>query len=219
MQRLVLFAKHWTPGQAKTRLAASIGPNAAAEVACASLFTLLRRFATLDADRVLAFWPPEKAAEFAAAGPAWRLEPQVPGDLGTRLNAQFAAALSAGCRRVIALGSDSPTLPGELVTQAFRRLEECDVVLGPSDDGGYYLVGAAGRVPPIFAGMPWSTPALWPTTLARLAEHGLRHATLPPWYDIDDIDSLRRLAAELPSVGAEFTQLRAAVGRALPPIP
>src|SRR5207247_7996159 len=82
-------------------------------------------------------------------------------------------------------GTDSPTLPLAFIKQAFHALEGSDVVLGPATDGGYYLVGCARRLPPIFDGIEWSNAHVLDQTVRRLADPGWRLALLPPWYDVD----------------------------------
>jgi glycosyltransferase A (GT-A) superfamily protein (DUF2064 family) len=106
----------------------------------------------------------------------------------------FAAAFRSG-ERVVLIGSDSPDLPAEFIAEAFSSLATHDVVLGPSADGGYYLVGAARRVPPIFEGIAWSTPDVWPQTVALLS--GCRWCQLPRWYDVDTGEDLHKLMARL----------------------
>lgn len=194
---LAVFAKYWTPGEVKTRLAASIGADRAAAYYREFFAATLRRFGAVADVRTLVFTPDSRRDEFAAlAGPAWRLVPQATGDLGARLDAFLAAALDKLARRVVILGADSPTLPVEYVREAFAHLKSQPVVLGPSDDGGYYLVGASGRVPPIFDDMPWSRPTLLAATLERLASCGIDAHMLPPWYDVDDAASLGRYLCE-----------------------
>jgi len=198
MDQLGMFAKYWEPGRVKTRLAASIGDQAASRLYHRFVLTLLRRFAHVGQRRVLAYAPAERGAEFAAWAPAgWQLAPQAGGDLGQRIQAYFAGALRDGATRVVLVGSDTPNLPVEYVDEAFQRLSQVPVVLGPADDGGYYLVGAAGCVPPIFAGIPWSSPQVWPQTVARLRDAGCPYGVLPPWYDVDDLASLRRMDRDL----------------------
>jgi rSAM/selenodomain-associated transferase 1 len=203
---LGLFAKWPAPGAAKTRLAAG-DPAFGARVARAFLLDSLDRFATVDAARVLVFAPPEVRAEFAAvAGGRFDLEPQAAGDLGGRLSAFFARSLSAGAGAVVALGSDSPTLPPELVERAFRDLESADVVVGPAADGGYYLIGCGRRLPPVFEGIDWGSSRVLHQTVARLADPGWRLAVLPPWYDVDtpqDWDMLAGHVAALRRAGAD----------------
>jgi glycosyltransferase A (GT-A) superfamily protein (DUF2064 family) len=121
------------------------------------------------------------------------IEPQAEGDLGAKLAAAVATHLPHG--PVVIIGSDAPTLPRAYLHQALDGLMEHDVVVGPAGDGGYYLVGARVPVPEIFADIAWSTPAVWPTTEQRLA--GRSYSVLPPWYDVDEPEDLRRLIAEL----------------------
>lgn len=219
VEHLGIFAKHWAPGKVKTRLAAAIGPAAASDVYRRFLETLVARFGELAARRTLAYAPPEACEEFAfLAAKGWRLWPQPSGDLGTRMEQFFSTAFASGAQRVVLIGSDSPTLPTEYLREAFERLLTCDVVLGPTPDGGYYLVGASHRAPPIFEGISWSSPTVWRQTVDRLTQAGCRYFALPPWYDVDEIGDLRRLAAELaemPKADAAWGELRRAVQRAL----
>ncbi|MCY2993337.1 MAG: TIGR04282 family arsenosugar biosynthesis glycosyltransferase [Planctomycetota bacterium] len=198
MKQLAIFAKYWEPGQVKTRLAAAIGYREASRLYQAFLTTLLRRFAKSAEQAVLVYTPLERRAEFAhIAGKAWELRPQEEGDLGQRMARYFSAALRAGANRVVLIGSDSPHVPSEYIAQAFDALNESPVVLGPTSDGGYYLVGASGAVPPIFSGVAWSSPAVWSQTLRLLEQAGCPFAVLPEWYDVDQVDDLVRLQDEL----------------------
>src|SRR5262245_60359765 len=105
---LGMFAKHWTPGRVKTRLAVELGEERAAEIHRAFVSTLLRRFGSLADERILAFDPPDRHGDFQrAAGTAWQLMPQDGGDLGGRMATFFTATLG-GAERVILIGSDSP---------------------------------------------------------------------------------------------------------------
>ena len=97
----------------------------------------------------------------------------------------------------IQVGSDSPTLPLDLVDRAFATLKNNDVVLGPTTDGGYYLVGAARRVPDIFDGILWSTSRVWQQTVERLCAADIAFGVLDSWYDVDDRATLERLCEEL----------------------
>ena len=198
MKQLAIFAKYWEPGQVKTRLAAAIGHGEASRLYQAFLTTLLQRFAESAEQAVLVYTPPERRAEFAMiAGEAWELRPQGEGDLGQRMARYFGAAFRAGANRVVLIGSDSPHVPSEYVAQAFDALNESPVVLGSTSDGGYYLVGASGAVPPIFSGIAWSSPAVWSQTLRLLEQAGSPFAVLPEWYDVDQVDDLVRLQDEL----------------------
>ena len=198
MRQLGIFAKHPQPGRVKTRLAATIGDEPACRLYRAFVETLLARFAGVADRRVLVFSPPERRAEFEPlAGQSWQLAEQSAGDLGQRMRRHFEDAFDDGASRVVLLGSDSPTLPVEYVERAFDLLKEVPVVLGPSDDGGYYLIGAAGRVPLIFDDIAWSSEGVWEQTIRRLRALGRDFRELPSWYDVDDEDDLRRLRKEL----------------------
>ena len=193
-----MFAKFWQPGQVKTRLADRIGAAAAARVYRFFVLTLLSRFETVADRRLLCFAPPERGREFTElAEPHWTAVPQSAGDLGVRMSAFFQQTLVSGADRVVLIGSDSPTLPTSYVAQAFDLLAEHDVVLGPTPDGGYYLIGARGTTPPVFENVAWSTPDVFQQTTERLRAAGLTYQELPSWYDVDELQDLFRLRDEL----------------------
>jgi uncharacterized protein len=190
---LGVMAKFWTPGRVKTRLAAAIGPRQAAQVYQAMLRQTVERFSSLADRRTIVFSPPGRQGDFAnVAGTAWGLSPQGTGDLGTRMARYFRRAFRTGTTRVILIGADSPTLPVDYVERAFELLRERLVVLGPASDEGYYLVGAAGSIPPIFAGIQWSTPQVWRQTVSLLHQAQVTYHELPRWYDIDTLEDLNQ---------------------------
>ena len=194
---LGILAKYWTPGTVKTRLAAAIGDRQAAAVYRDMLAATLARLADVADRRVLAFTPADCRDEFAQlADSAWTLEPQSDGDLGQRIEHCFSRAFEKGFDSVVLLGADTPTVPVEFVAGAFRMLERRSVVFGPSADGGYYLVGAAGRVPPVFTAIPWGTDEVWTATKRRLEQAAITWGELPVWWDVDDDRDYRRLLAE-----------------------
>jgi rSAM/selenodomain-associated transferase 1 len=195
---LGLFAKEPRPGQVKTRLAAATSPEWACQFAEACLFDVVGRLAHVEARRVLAYAPRTAAPYFAqAVGDRFTLAPQGDGDLGQRMAAFFTQQFRAGAEAVVLLGTDSPTVPLEFIERAFRELESVDVVLGPATDGGYYLLGCARRLPPVFDGVAWSTSDVLGQTIARLSEQEWPLAVLPPWYDVDTLDDWRMLRGHL----------------------
>lgn len=195
---LGVFAKYWEPGRAKTRLAQTIGAEKAAEIARLCFSCTLSRF-TAFADRAAVYFTPtERQAEFSRACPKnWITAPQGSGDLGQRMQNFFEQQFAQGADRVVLIGSDSPDLPQEYIEEAFEALKTQPVVLGPSEDGGYYLVGAAFNVPPIFDNIAWSTPDVWPATVGKLKQAGLTFHSLPSWSDVDDDPSLQALLHRL----------------------
>ena len=211
---LGLFVKFWEPGKVKTRLARTIGYEAAAEVARALLNTSIARFSQIAPRQVVAYAPDNQHVQEAFSTPifdGWHAQPQVEGDLGLRITAFFQRELSTGASSVVLVGSDSPNLPIAYIRQSFEALRKHEAVVGPTEDGGYYLIGLNRPVPELFTEMPWSTNELFRATIERLEEMGTRYASLPDWYDVDKDKDLNRLLAELPkqSCGdAELAELQ-----------
>src|SRR5262249_4545241 len=195
---LGLFAKWPRPGEVKTRLAAATSPEWAARVALAFLQDTLSRLLTVTAHRVLAYTPVEAREDFARLiGGRFEPMPQTDGPLGQRMTAFFTSAMAAGAGRVVVVGTDSPTLPVEYIETALEILRRVDVVLGPATDGGYYLIGCARRVPPIFDGIAWGSSRVLAETVERVSVAGLRLGLLPPWYDVDTLDDWWMLRGHL----------------------
>jgi uncharacterized protein len=193
---LLLFTKPAVPGRVKTRLVGELSAAQAARVHAAFLGDLVERL---------------ESGSFALRL-AWALEPgeampesrhpglrQHGGDLGARLYDALATA-ARHHPLVAAVGSDHPDLPLERVEDAFERLAAgVPVVLGPAEDGGYYLVGMRREAlrPELFQGIPWSTPKVLAVTLERCRRLGLAVHLLPSGQDVDTPEDLRRLAAAL----------------------
>lgn len=195
-RRLLLFTKPAREGRVKTRLIGALTPAQATALHQAFLEDLLDRLraGSFDLRLAWALEPGEPVPE--ASFPGVRQEGD---DLGERLYLTLAAA-GAEAQSVAALGSDHPTLPLATVHEAFARLEAgADVVLGPAEDGGYYLIalraGAVARR--LFEGIAWSTDRVFPETLERCRELSLRLELLPQASDVDTPDDLRRLARRM----------------------
>jgi rSAM/selenodomain-associated transferase 1 len=197
-QILGLFAKQPLPGAVKTRLAAATSPSWAANVAAAFLQDTVDRLAGIEARHVLVFAPDEGRDWFAnVVGNRFELIPQGTGDLGQRMARFFSAQIAGGARSIVLLGTDSPTLPLDIVRQAFRELAHADLVIGPATDGGYYLIGCGPRLPPVFEGIAWSSATVLTETIARLSTGSWRLALLPPWYDVDTLQDWQTLCGHL----------------------
>jgi len=186
----------------KTRLCPPLSVEDAARLAEAFLLDEVETFAELPAVRVSVAYTPSEAF------PAFRrllgdnmipwMSAQSPGDLGNRLYSAFAAACPTWWP-VVVMGGDSPDLPVARVEEAFHTLETdaADVVLGPTVDGGYYLVAARQAHAELFREIPWSTADALAVSQERAETAGLRVCTLPLWEDVDTIDDLRRLRDRL----------------------
>lgn len=225
-----VFARHPTPGETKTRLAARIGNAAAAAVAEAMWETTLRRLesAAPHAARLVAVTPCPSAEWFAqhdaVIGGDWSVVAQPDGDLGERMH-WFFEALAVG-RPAMLLGADCPHFPSHAVADGLAWLADGQrrAVVAPAEDGGYWAVGVAGEPPPIFGALPWSQPELLGQTLGRL--DGWRAAgegdfrTLGRSYDIDTADDLDRLRDSLPAEGCpELHRLSERLDALLGPMP
>ncbi len=208
-RRLLIFAKLPEPGRVKTRLIPKLGPDGAAllyEAFLDDTIALCQGVREVD----LEVWaaggesaPDDErgsAAYFQGRHPGLRLRYQLGPDLGTRLRSAFETAFKEGCDDVVVTGSDHPTLPIRYLRGSFTALTETEVVVGPSADGGYYLIGLRRSAWPkaggLFAGVPWSTPGVLSATRERTRSLGLRHVELPEWYDVDDPSDLPRLGRD-----------------------
>jgi uncharacterized protein len=192
-------------GPVKSRLHGTLTPEQATALYRCFLLDRLDALAGVpDVAPVVAFTPPEARAQMAALAPAGlRLVGQEGGDLTARLTRLLAGLLAEGHAAALAMDSDSPTLPMAYVAEGARVLAagEAEVVLGPTDDGGYYLVGVRAVHAALFEDIPWSTPEVLEATLARARALGLEVRLLPRWYDVDTAADVRRLRAELAEGG------------------
>jgi rSAM/selenodomain-associated transferase 1 len=151
----------------------------------------------IPATRILAHAPVDAGSYFReVAGEPFAVVPQSPGDLGQRMAAFFQSQLDAGSSATVLIGTDSPTLPLAWVEQAFAALAHADVVLGPATDGGYFLIGIARRLPPIFTGVRWSSAHVLTETV-KLLPADWRLELLPPWYDVDTLADWQVLCGHL----------------------
>jgi uncharacterized protein len=196
---LLVVAKQPAVGQTKTRLCPPLsGEAAAALYACFLQDTLDIMRAVPGVERGIVYLPETAADYFHALAPDMALTLQRGADLGERLDHLLNAALAVGAAQVVVMDSDSPTLPAAYVAEAFARLDgPDDVVLGPCDDGGYYLIGLKRSQPRLLREVQMSTPFVVHDTLALADALGLRVALLPTWYDVDTAVELARLRAEL----------------------
>ncbi len=204
----MVFGRVPVPGRVKTRLAAAIGSEAAAEIYRLLLDHALAEARAVGPAVVLAL------AEAAPAGVDWRPPPAIAveiqggGDLGARMRAAFDRRFAAGAGAVVLVGSDLPGLSAAMIADAFCRLEQAPVVLGPSDDGGYWLVGQRRPGCDLFSGIRWSSSEVLQSTRRRLLELEAGHVELPPLRDLDTVADLEVLAAD-PGVADELRTLLA----------
>lgn len=219
-QAVIVMAKRPQAGRTKTRLCPPSTPEQAAMLAEAFLRDTVTNLQRADcAEIVLAYAPSEAEDWFAAQFPGLARISQPDGDLGTQMSAVLEAAWRLRYQPCVLVGADSPDLPAETLRAAFDALrpgpEGSDLVLGPAEDGGYYLLGLKWRQPALFEAIAWSTEQVFAQTLERAHALALRVHRLPLWYDLDtpaDLDRLRaRLAAAPPETCPATRQLLASL--------
>ena len=201
---LVIFAKWPLPGQVKTRLCPPLRPDQAAELARCFLLDTVARVSRLEDVQVwVAFTPADTEPHFRTLLPASvRYLPQRGTNLGERELNIFTDLFEKAATRVAIMGSDIPSVPLAYLRSAFDLLKdpECDAVLGPSSDGGYYCIGAqAGHtgLPALFEHIEWSTERVLEQTLRQARLHNLHIRLIPRWYDVDTVADMQKLEEQL----------------------
>jgi len=194
--RLIIFGRYPVPGQTKTRLIPALGPAGAADLQrwlTENILETVRRFAVPRKIGVeICFKGDSKQKMRRWLGSGAILSRQVPGNLGDRMQAAFLDAFQRGADRVVLSGTDIPQLRADHLEQAFDALVENDLVIGPSTDGGYWLIGLNHPVG-LFEGIKWGTDSVFGQTLALANEQGLRVKTLSPLKDIDTVEDLKQV--------------------------
>ena len=197
---VAVMAKAPRAGAVKTRLCPPASPREAAALARCFLRDRVAQVRELTGvSRVIAFTPASERGVFQRLAPDFTLIVQHGTDLGARMRSTLATLLASGHRAAIAIGTDTPTLPTTVIQLAVDRIAspDVDVVLGPADDGGYYLIGVRADHPTLFDDVTWSTSTVLEITLQRARAVGLHTACVSPWFDVDTPDDVTRLRAAL----------------------
>jgi uncharacterized protein len=204
---LVIVAKYPAPGRVKTRLGATIGYEQSALLYGAFLLDMAERFsqtALVDGYDLLWACVDDAATMAPILGAEARIILQRGDDFAERLYHICCDVAARGYERTAILGSDSPQAPGAAIAKAFASLRGADVVLGPADDGGYYLVGLWNQPAPpdLFTGITMSTPLVFTQTVKRARSLGLAVRLAPTTFDVDCEADLLRLAHALDAAPA-----------------
>jgi rSAM/selenodomain-associated transferase 1 len=208
-QALIIFAKAPIPGQVKTRLCPPLTPDEAASLHGSFVLDILegsaqagqsapgrKRHASID--RLVACAPSSEHVFFKVMEERHgvRLIDQVGEDLGARMHQAFETVLSRGYECALLVGTDVPSLSPSLFGKALNLLTDHDLVLGPSLDGGYYLIGLRQQAPDLFTGIPWSTDQVLKRTQEKADCLGWKTGLLPACRDVDTIEDLKALIEE-----------------------
>jgi len=196
---LVLMAKAPVPGLVKTRLVPTLSHEDASELSRSFLLDSVELAKCVPScDIVLAYYPDDALGYFPIeCSDLAESIPQGEGGLGNQMQRIFEILLEEGYHSVVIIGTDLPTLPPALIQEAFFYLDYHSIVIGPSTDGGYYLLGLTAMIPEIFEGIDWSTSQVFGQTSERLLRQNVQPVCLHPWYDVDDRVDLDFLIARL----------------------
>ena len=202
---IAVMARVPEAGKVKTRMQPVLSPER-----CASLYNAFLgdaidlSMSIQDVAHFLSFTPVEgRHILERLVPPGIELIPQAGQDLGSVMDGLMKALFARGYLPVVVVGSDIPALQPRALRCALALLKDCDICLGPSRDGGYYLVGARKPVSAIFQGIPWSTPRVLELTLQKAALAGLKTALLEELEDVDTIEELKSLEKDIISLRGE----------------
>ncbi|HAA78362.1 TPA: hypothetical protein DCE37_24960 [Candidatus Latescibacteria bacterium] len=208
MTDVIVYLKAPVAGQVKTRLQSRYTPEQAADLYRAFIRDTFATTQKIDADRFSAHYDGQGDVVDDLVPNGWNVVAQAQGDLGSRMLHSLRHAIGSGASRVILIGTDIPSLPAAHLSAALSRLEQADVVLGPTSDGGFYLIGTRVELPDILGEVEWSSPHTFEQTAGAIqtARHTL--SLIPPWSDIDTPTDLDLI---LQDHKAPLTHTRAAV--------
>lgn len=196
-----MMAKTPRPGYVKTRLRPALSDEQCAELARCLLIDTAAKVKDVAAATVIAYAPDDSGDEMRShVSCGGRLIAQRGSDLGERLESAITEIDTEGFGPVVVIGTDSPTLPTSYIESTFKHLQEKtnSIVIGPTDDGGYYLIGMSRPEITLFRNISWGTGNVFEQTLARAREiSDVSIVELPRWYDIDEPDDIFRLISEL----------------------
>jgi uncharacterized protein len=189
----LLFMKYPEPGKVKTRLSSEVSQDFVVKLYRRFILDILSSLENLEERLVICFSPPEREEELMAwLGLNRNYLAQEGEDMGQRMCGCFRELFSQGFERAVLIGADSPDLPPAILREAMAALEDNDAVLGPSTDGGYYLIGFTreGFHPAIFEGLSWGTNRVLAETRALLEAEGRKVHHLQEWRDVDTREDL-----------------------------
>lgn len=200
MNCIIVFVKAPVLGKVKTRLTQRLADHVVVALYRSFVLDTLKTVARCNQSVRVFFTPPGARNELQQwLGDRFDYCDQEGEGLGEKMAAAFETSFAAGYRRAVLIGTDFPDLPSGIVTDALDALRRRDAVIGPANDGGYYLIGLRFDTfsPELFRGITWSTDQVFDSTVARCRDAGLSVHTLPRWRDVDTFEDLADLAASL----------------------
>ncbi|HUW19171.1 MAG TPA: TIGR04282 family arsenosugar biosynthesis glycosyltransferase [Sedimentisphaerales bacterium] len=193
---VLFFVKYPLPGRVKTRLAKKLGQDRAAELYRNSVLDILDTLQTLNVKLRIFFEPPDaldKCRHWLGKDHSYVL--QIGPDLGQKMKNAFIHAFAEGFSKLVLIGSDLPDLPASFLNLSLEALDTHDTVIGPTSDGGYYLIGFSKQafLPEVFEGIAWGTDRVFMHTLKILDRHEQKLYILPQWHDVDTLDDVNEM--------------------------
>ena len=191
---LIVFAKAPIPGEVKTRLCPPLDPDEAASLHGTLVLDAVERAKGLAGASLYVAGAPDLAHPFfkvLEGRYGAKLLPQRGPDLGARMKWAMQDAFEHGAEDVLLTGTDLPTLPRARLMESLTLIKKHDVVLGPTTDGGYYLIGLHRMVPALFEGIAWSTASVFADTKKKIEDAGLSLGLLPECRDLDTLEDLK----------------------------
>lgn len=181
---ILIFQKNAELGKVKTRLAATIGDQAAFD-AYQLLVNYTHKIVLQSSAQKILFFSNHLEEELSKYSTDYQFEVQSGEGLGEKMSNAFQQLFKEKFDRLVIIGTDCAEITPELINEAFERLEKSEVVIGPAHDGGYYLIGMRTFIPGLFNGIPWSTDQVTALTKEYLTRNGLSFALLPILSDVD----------------------------------
>lgn len=197
---IIIMAKVPRAGNVKTRLLPFLAPEQCRDLAEAFLLDAINKTRNLCDELIIAFAPAHEKDYFAGVNVEnLTLIEQRGADLGEKMfNALEFALRRNSDASVVIIGTDSPTFPPEFVAEAFEKLvSKAKIVLGASEDGGFYLIGLRKNLPNLFKNIEWSSPQVYEQITWNITQSGYILDSIPVWYDVDTPDDLRHLRDEI----------------------
>lgn len=178
-------------GKVKKRLAAQIGDEKALKAYSLMLSGTINNISSLKDTDIYGFYEGATASQQTVLK-RFQSIPQQGKELGERMYNAIQWLFDKRYEKVALIGSDSPDLPSDYIKDAFLKLNSYELVIGPSEDGGYYLIGMTTPLDTIFKSIPWGTAGVLKGSILKAEKAGIRYFLLPQWYDIDDVKDLQR---------------------------
>ena len=193
---LLFFVKYPRRGLVKKRLINDLGEEFATNLYEKFVYDMLSKIEKLNIKFKICFYPVDSEAKFIEwLGEKYEYLPQIGNDLGERMKNSFFNTFKEGFEKVALIGSDIPDMPGDFIEKAFLFLDKYDTVIGPSQDGGYYLIGFRKNsfLSDVFNGIQWGKDTVYEFTMDIFRRSEYKVGLLPIWYDIDTISDLKDL--------------------------